>query len=249
MAKEKHRLYSDLAWLWPLWGGPGEYAAYCDNAIRLIEAHARRPVRTLLNLGCGGGKNAFNLKGRYAVTGLDLSPAMLDNARRLNPDCSFVRGDMRSFRLPMRFDAVLVEDAICYMTSEADLGSVFQCAYDALEPGGVMLVGPDDTTETFVQNESAVTPAATADKPADLDVVFVENDYDPDPTDSVYDALMIYIIRQNGKLRIEEDLHHLGLFPMETWRRLVREPGFEVREAVYTEEAKEYTEFICIKPA
>ena len=116
----------DLAWLWPLWGEPSEYAPYCAHVTRLIRQYARREVRSLLNLGCGGGKNIFNLRQDFAVTGLDISPAMLDLARRLNPECRFVQADMRTFSLPERFDAILIDDAISYMTTEADLRAVFE---------------------------------------------------------------------------------------------------------------------------
>jgi len=43
------RLYEDLAWLWPMWGAPEEYAAYCSHAARLIREHARIPVRSVMN--------------------------------------------------------------------------------------------------------------------------------------------------------------------------------------------------------
>jgi SAM-dependent methyltransferase len=245
--KDTNRLYDDLAWLWPLWGEPTEYAPYCQNVTGLIRQHAQREVKTLLNICCGGGKNIYNLKREFTVTGLDLSPAMLDLARGLNPECRFVQGDMRIFSMPEKFDAILVDDGIAYITSEADLRRVFERCFDHLEPGGVMFVGPDETKENFVQNRSEVTPAA-ATRPAGIDVIFIENNYDPDPTDTIYDALMIYIIRENGKLRIEHDLHHLGLFPIETWRKLLPEIGFEVRESDYHEGDKGYIEFVCIKP-
>lgn len=225
------RLYSDLAWLWPLWGDPdGEYAEWCAHVAAMIEKHARRAVKTILNLGCGGGKNVYNLKRRYCVTGLDLSEAMLANARKLNPDCTFVQGDMRDFVLPELFDAVLIDDAVSYVTSEEDLSRLLRAALQHLEPGGVMIVSPDATQETFQQNETRVSCANAKAKPEGVDVVFIENNHDPDPMDTVYEGLMIYIIRENGKLRVEVDHHELGLFAADAWPRLVREAGFEVHD-------------------
>ena len=138
--KNTLRLYDDLAWLWPIWGSAEEYADYCIHVDRLIRGHARIPVRSLLNVGCGGGKNVFNLKRRYDVTGLDLSQRMLELARDLNPQCEFVQGDMRTFSLQRRFDAILVDDAVAYMVSRADLRAVFETAWRHLRPGGVMVV-------------------------------------------------------------------------------------------------------------
>ena len=154
------RLYTDLAWLWPMWGAADdEYAHYCRHVASLIEQHAARPAGTLLNTGCGGGKNVFNLKGTFSVTGVDLSPPMLEQARDLNPESTFVEGDMRTFRLGRTFDVVLMDDALSYMTCLADFVAAFRTASVHLNPGGVLVATPDVTTETFRQNRTIVTPA------------------------------------------------------------------------------------------
>jgi len=249
MTKKINRLYADLAWLWPLWGDPSEYALYCENATRLIKKYAQREVCMLLNVCCGGGKNVFNLKKHFAVTGLDISPDMLNLARKLNPECRFIQADMRTFSLPEKYDSILIDDGVAYMTTEADLRAAFERAYAHLNPGGVMFVGPDDTKETFVQNRTLVSYSTSSAKPAHIEVVFIENDFDPDPEDTAYDAVQIYIIRENGKLRIEHDFHRLCIFPLETWRRLLHEIGFEVHEEGYSEDGRNYLEFVCIKPS
>jgi len=247
MDERTPRLYSDLAWLWPLWGDPdGEYAEWCAHVVAMIEKHAKREVRTLLNLGCGGGKNAHNLKRHYEVTGLDLSLAMLANARTLNPECTFVQGDMREFSLPTRFDAILIDDAVSYMTSKEDLRRLFRAAYRHLEAGGVMVVSPDGTKETFEQNETRVFHAEAKAKPEGVDVVFIENNYDPDPTDDTYDGLILYLIRENGKLRVEVDHHTLGIFAADVWPTLLREVGYEVHDDFW--QPGSVKTYICIRP-
>ena len=251
MSETSPRLYSDLAWLWPLWGDPAEnYGPYCEHVTQLVRKYARGETRTLLNIGCGGGKNAFNLKENFIVTGLDISPAMLDLARQLNPECTFRLDDMRTFDWLDRFDAVLIDDAISYMTSEADLRAVFERAYTHLKPGGVMVCGPDYTKETFVQNCTRVSRASSRSKPEHIEVIFVENDFDPDPQDTSYEAAIIYMIREHGRLRVEHDLHRLGLFPLETWRKLLAEVGFEVHEEVFEaqEGERDPLTFACFIP-
>lgn len=242
-------LYTDLAWLWPMWGdAAGEYAHYCDFVSRLIREHAARPAHTLLDVGCGGGKNAFNLKRRFEVTGLDLSPAMIAQARSLNPECTFVQGDMRTFGLDRTFDVVLVDDAISHMTCRDDLVATFRAAVAHLAPGGVLIATPDVTTETFQQNRTIATPATRAATPDGLDVVFVENVYDPDPTDERYEATILYLIRDHGRPRVETDRWTMGLFPLDTWRATLRGAGLAVREARYVAGGDEYTVFVGVKP-
>jgi len=248
MTGSTNRLYRDLAWLWPLWSDPaGEYTTWCDRVTELIRRYSRHGPRSLLNMGCGGGKNAFNLKRHFAVTGIDISQAMLDLARRLNPECTFLQADMRNCSLGQEFDAILIDDAISYMVSGPELSAVFGTAHHHLRAGGVMVVSPDQTKETFQQNRTRVSHAEASVKPDNIDVVFIENEYDPDPTDDSYEGTMIYLIRQDGRLRVETDHHVLGLFPLEAWRKSLREVGFEIHEEKDGESTNDLPTFACVK--
>jgi SAM-dependent methyltransferase len=228
--KETRLLYNELAWLWPLWGDAGtEYADYSCEVVRLIRQHAGIPVTTLLDIGCGGGKNVLNLKQHFDVTGLDISPVMLAQAAELNPECRFIEGDMRTFRLGEMFDAILMDDAISHMNSLADFRATLRVAHEHLNPGGVLIVTPDVTSETFEQNKTTTTNVHHDG----LDVTIIENVYDPDPSDEQYDATILYLIRQKGRLQIETDHWKLGLFPLQTWRDILRETGFYFHESPY----------------
>ncbi|MDH4044872.1 MAG: class I SAM-dependent methyltransferase [Gemmatimonadota bacterium] len=238
------RLYTDLAWLWPMWGDAAtEYAHYCEHVTALIRQYAEHPATTLLDIGCGGGKNVLNLKRHFDVTGLDLSPAMLAQAKDLNPECHFVQGDMRTCRPIGTFDAVLMDDAIAHMSCLTDLVAALRTAYDHLNPGGVLVVTPDVTIETFRQNKTT-TSLATRDG---VDVVFIENVYDPDPADEQYQTTILYLIRDRGRLRIETDHWTMGIFSLDTWRQVLRETGFELHEGLYSPGEDEYAVFACVK--
>jgi SAM-dependent methyltransferase len=227
-----------------MWGDAAdEYAHYCRHVAGLIEQHAARPACTLLDIGCGGGKNVFNLKGRFRITGVDLSPTMLAQAKELNPGCTFVQGDMRTFRLGQAFDAVLMDDAISHMNCRADFVAAFRTAYAHLNPGGVLIATPDVTIETFQQNKTTTTPA-TRDG---LDVVFVENVYDPDPADGQYETTILYLIRDHGRLRIETEHWTMGIFSLDAWKHVLRETGFEVHEGQYNPGEDRYTVFTCVR--
>lgn len=242
--KDTFHLYTDLAWLWPMWGDPGnEYADYCRHVAELIHRHAKRPVATLLDIGCGGGKNVLNLSREFDVTGLDLSPAMLELAKDLNPECTFVRGDMRTARIGRTFDAVLMDDAIAHMNSRGDFVAAIQTAYEHLSHGGVMIATPDATIETFRQNKTTTTTAARDG----LDVVFIENVYDPDPADEQYETTILYLIREQGRLRIETEHWTMGIFTLETWKQVLRGTGFNVFEERFCSDDEEYTVFACVK--
>ena len=52
---DQRRLYSDLAWAWPLISQGEDYVQEAEAFARQIRQRARIPVSTLLHLACGGG--------------------------------------------------------------------------------------------------------------------------------------------------------------------------------------------------
>lgn len=255
MEGKAFRLYNDLAWLWPLWNYPTDpgYVQWAENVTRLIRQYSKIPAKSLLNMACGGGTNAYNLKKHFEVTGVDISRPMLDLAKALNPDCEFVLADMRTCSLGRQFDAVFADDGITEISDRSDLAAVFQTAFEHLRPGGVLIVGPDFVKETFQQNLTTVSEADGPEKPANLEVTFVENDYDPDPADDTYEFTLIYVIRENGVLRIETDHSVDGLFSLDTWRTMLSDAGFKVHEetnagASEGDPRSATPVFVCIRP-
>jgi len=110
-----HRIYADLAGWYTLLTSPADYAEEAAwYQARLLE-HARREVNSVLELGCGAGANATYMRQRFEMELVDLSEAMLEQCRQLNPDVPTHVGDMRTIRLPRRFDAVFAHDAVSYV--------------------------------------------------------------------------------------------------------------------------------------
>jgi SAM-dependent methyltransferase len=221
---DQRRLYGDLAWTWPLISPPEDYVEEAEHLCQVIGRFARLPVRSLLELGCGGGHNNATLKRHFSVTGVDISPAMLSLAQSLNPEVSYLLGDMRSIRLEQRFDAVLIADSIAYMCSEEDLLAAFETAFFHLKVGGIFVTYAEQTKETFQQNCTSVSTHRAGDR----EITFIENLYDPDPSDTTIEMTFLYLIRQDGMLEIETDRHMAGLFPRQSWPSKLREAGFEV---------------------
>ncbi len=243
MRKNVNRLYKDLAWLWPLWEDVEVYRKESQLFVRLIKKFAEIKVHSLLDMGCGGGKNAFHLKKYFAVTGIDISRPMLANAKKQNPDCKFHLTDMRNFDLKQKFDSVFINDSITYMTTKRDLLKVFRSAYKHLRAGSVMITYPDECKERFKQNETNIWTSKTDD----MEITFIENQYDPNPKDDTFEKTLVYLIRKNGKLRIEHDLHVCGLFSLDVWRKSLKRIGFEVYEEEGGNDAGDLPVFSCVK--
>lgn len=216
--------YDDLAWVDTVLGSPEEYTAETELYVRLVSAHARTAPpapATLLHLGCGAGGNDFTFKRHFAVTGVDLSPGMLQIARRVNPEVTYVLGDMRTIALPERFDAVVIPDSIDYMVTLDDLRATVANAGRHLHPGGVLLLVAN-TRDDFRDNNFAYTGAR-----GDVEVTVFENDRTC-ADGARYEATLVYLIRRKGVLSIETEVHTLGLFPRVTWLAELGAAGFVV---------------------
>jgi ubiquinone/menaquinone biosynthesis C-methylase UbiE len=216
------RLYTDLASLWPLVSDPADYAEEARHWREALRAKLGPGRHAILELGVGGGNNLSHLRDEFDATAVDLSDAMLEHSRRLNPGVTHVVGDMRTVRLGRRFRAVLIHDAIDYLVSEDDIRATFATAFEHLEPGGLFVCAPDWFRETLR------TPSVTLHGPRGTDpqVTFLEYVHDPDPRDTTIETVFVFVVRRGGKVEVIEDRHTQGLFPMETWMRLLGEAGF-----------------------
>jgi len=241
-----HRLYDDLARWWPLLSSPDDYATEAAFYWQCITEASRIPVRTMLELGSGGGNNASHLKANCELTLVDLSPAMIRVSRSLNPECEHIHGDMREVRLGRVFDAVFVQDAVAYMLSEEDLARAMETAWVHLKPGGAALFCPDHVTETFKPS----TSHGGHDRML-RSLRYLEWVYDPDPGDTLVTTDFAYILRDKDGVRVEYDRHVTGLFPRATWLRLLQAQGFSVTIREFVEPLPDggtYEVFVAVRP-
>lgn len=222
-------LYSELADWWPVLSPPADYAEEASIYRAAIDATAPGPVRSLLELGSGGGNNASHLKAHYELTLSDLSASMLAVSRALNPECEHVTGDMRTLRLGRSFDAVLIHDALAYLVDEDSLRAALSTAYEHLDAGGVALFVPDDTTETWrPETDHGGSDAGVRA------LRYLQWSFDPDPTDTRFTTTYAFLLREDSQpVRALSDTHELGLFPRASWLRLIEGAGFEARTLPY----------------
>jgi SAM-dependent methyltransferase len=243
----RHRFYGDLAAWWPLISAPEEYAEEAAYAATVLDT-ASIPVRDVLELGSGGGNNAFHLKARFAMTLVDLSAEMVEVSRRLNRECEHVQGDMRTVRLGRAFDAVFVHDAVCYMLTEADLRQAMVTAFVHCRPGGVAVFVPDDTRETFM----AETDHGGNDGADGRAARYLAWSWDPDPADSWTLTEYAFLLRQaDGTVQMAHETHRIGLFGRELWLRLLTDVGFVVESIaeVTTDDRAPREIFVGHRPA
>ncbi|MBM4266298.1 MAG: class I SAM-dependent methyltransferase [Deltaproteobacteria bacterium] len=241
------RLYGELAGWYHLLTAPHEYieeaAIYRDA---FWEAVVPAP-RTMLELGCGGGCNAFHLKRDFVCTLTDVSPQMLDVSRSINPECEHALGDMRTLRLGRQFDVVLVHDAVAYMTTEEDLRRTMETAFVHCRPGGAALFAPDFVRETF---RPATDSGGNDD--GDRGLRYLEWCREPDPDATTYVVDYAYLLREGNDVRVVHDRHVEGLFSRFVWNSGLEAAGFRVTKVgrlapANPEEIGEI--FVAVRPA
>src|SRR5215210_6598743 len=85
-----------------------EYPAEASEVAGVIR-RAKPDARTILDVACGTGEHARLLTETHGfiVDGLDLEPGFVRIAQQKLPRASVFEGDMTSFALPGRYDAIL----------------------------------------------------------------------------------------------------------------------------------------------
>ncbi len=113
---------------------------------RVFAEDARRPVREVLDVGCGQGRILVPLlRQGYEVTGLDQSPGMLAACRRHlereGLQGEVCEGSMETLEAEEAYDAILgIDSVICYLRESAAIVEVLRRFHRALRPGGVLVL-------------------------------------------------------------------------------------------------------------
>ncbi|HET9496116.1 MAG TPA: class I SAM-dependent methyltransferase [Chloroflexia bacterium] len=120
-----------------------DYEAESNGVREAFERHAKRPVRDVLDVGCGTGAHMVYLQRHYNVEGLDLDPGLLQVARAKLPDLTFHQGNMLDFDLGRQFDAAMcMFGAIAYTLTPGALNTAVENIARHVRPGGVVVVEP-----------------------------------------------------------------------------------------------------------
>jgi trans-aconitate methyltransferase len=219
------RLYTELSEWWPILSAPEDYAEEAEFYRSAINTASKSPIKSMLELGCGGGNNASHLKKHFDLTLVDLSHGMLQMSQKLNPECQHIQGDMREVRLKRQFDAVFIHDAIGYMITEDDLRRALETAYIHCRLGGVALFAPDFVKETFRGNSNK-----GGHDQGNIGMRYLDWMWDPNPDDTTYFADMVYLLRNSkGEINCVHDRHVLGLFGKDKWIDLITAVGFKAQ--------------------
>jgi SAM-dependent methyltransferase len=181
--------------------GEKDYAGECDMIEALFGLCGAGPKRRLLDLGCGTGNHAIPLARRgHAVTGVDLSEAMLAQARQkaaaagVCENTIFRHGDVRTVALEESdFDAAIMMFAVLgYQQTDDDVRAALKTARAHLVAGAPFVF------------DVWYGPGVISDKPG--------------PRERVIENGPERIVRRTNAI-LDEDRHLCTVqFGLETWR-------------------------------
>ncbi|HEY0641433.1 MAG TPA: methyltransferase domain-containing protein [Pseudonocardiaceae bacterium] len=186
-----------------------------------IADHGPGRARTVLDLGCGTGRELEYLAQRFACVGVDVLPGMVGYGLRVRPHLDLRVGDLRVVRLGRRFDAVLcLGNTVAYLHAEAELAAAFGTFAAHARPGGVLVL----VTATAAGARPAGTHRVdTATVRAEVTIV---QDWDP--------GTRISVVRRSWRLDdggTAEDVIRRRIWAADELRAMAAQAGFRVVEA------------------
>lgn len=201
-----------------IYRGIKDYAAEASKIDATIRARAPE-AKTLLDVACGTGMHLEHLAKSYQVEGLDLDPELLAIARERLPDVPFHVGNMVTFDLGRRFDAVTcLFSSIGYARTVSNLARAVATMASHLGPGGVLVVEPWFSPERW---EPGRVDARFIDEPG-LKIARIN-------TTERRDRLSIisfeYLVGTREGFERFSERHELGLFTDDEYREAFAAAG------------------------
>ncbi len=202
----------------------------CDFLEVMRQRYCLTRGKRVLEPACGSGRLLAGMARRgYDVTGLDLSPNMVNFARqRLEKEKLRGRVDtaaMQDFRYPKPFDlAHCLISTFKYLLTEEDARAHLQCVANALKPGGIYVLGfhLSDYSDTRKSRER------WTGKRGNVEVVCNIQGWPADPRTRLEKTRSRLIVHRNGQTLRHETVWYFRTYDAAQVRSLLRSvPDFE----------------------
>ena len=154
---------------------------------------------------------------------------MLALSRRLNPDREHILGDLLQLDLGRRFDAVLLHDAVMYLSAPGALDAALSVAARHLRPSGHIVVVPDVLEDSF---KETLRSGRGTDPTSGRACALTEWHWDPVPGDGHSTVEMSLLLREPGQpVRAVHETHRLLLISRQGLWAALRGAGLQPVEA------------------
>lgn len=177
-------------------------------------------ARSILDVACGTGEHAQLLAKDFSVDGIDLDSTMVDIARRKVPSGRFFVANMSSFDVGHRYDVVqCLFSSIGYLTNPKDVVSAFQCFAKHLNPGGVVIVEPWLTPESYTAGVPHMAP------PVDRPDIKIARMNVSEREGNLSRLRFHYLLARSQGVEYFHEDHELALYSVEEMLEFFRQAG------------------------
>ena len=216
-------MFSASAELYDLiYSGFKDYPAEAAQVAALIRGAHPAAIR-VLDVACGTGEHARLLTEEHGfrVDGLDLDPAFVRIAREKLPSGEVYEGDMTSFELPGRYDAVLcLFSSIGYVRTLDGVRAALARFRAHLAEGGVVIVEPWFTPGVLdparISVDTAKGEGVTVCRMARVEV-----------EDRLSRFHFHYLVGRPAGIEHVSEVHELGLFTVQEMLGAFRQAGLD----------------------
>jgi len=183
-----------------------EYEAEAAQVTAIIRG-LNPEARSLLDVACGTGRHLVRFRRHFECAGTDIEPGMLALARETLPGVPLERADMVELDLGRGFDAITcLFSSIGYAVLPERLDRAVRAMAGHLHPGGVLVVEPWVTPDTWIGNGTDTVDVV--EHPGGTLVRIISSRRTGDETL----LRMHYVHGAGGEIETEDEQHRLGLF-------------------------------------
>lgn len=219
-----------------------EYEMEVQKTVELINRYKRTDLDNtrILDIACGTGEQSLYLAKHYQVTGIDLSEDMLAKAREKVPQAEFLKMDMLDFKLDKKYGAAVnLYGSIGFAENFERMKRGMRCVWDCLEEGGVLILTPWGTKETFEEG-------IVADARQRGGVHYCRMETVRRSSEQKVEVEMFHLI---GRELTVQPFHHIQtitLFSEHEYIEALESAGFTIK-ARLTEQEFRMGAFVCVK--
>jgi len=239
----KEAMYNNLAKYTDLLYSEKDYKKETDFILRRIKEN-KINGKIVIDVACGSGNHSKLLqKNGYKIFGVDLNRGMLKLAQKNIPNIKLYEQDMRKLNLGFKGDVLIcMFNSINYNMGYGDLKTTLKNFNEHLNNGGIVVFDTFFTKNGWKEGLFGVKKLSTPN----LDIARV---FKSTSKNNIGRTEQTYIIYENGKKKILEDVNTIYLFEEAKIKKLMNESGFKTKVYYdFSENKKGYTcVFVGIK--
>jgi ubiquinone/menaquinone biosynthesis C-methylase UbiE len=238
------RIFTDLAKYYDaIYYKPEVYEAESELVSGLIQKYKKTPNKKLLDVACGTGTHIRFLMGKYQVSGLDQSDAMLALARKQYPTIDFHNLSMIDFDLDECFGAIIcLYGSIGFVQTVENLNNTLRAFFKHMDPGGVLILTPWSNKETF--SERIVSGL---NKLGNINVARMEKV--ERAAENEVGISQHFIIADGLDVNYYTNSVSLGLFSLDEYERAIQQADLDIVEFYQGKEIQMGMAYVCRKKA